>query len=94
VAWILNVIFLYFPILGAPKSTFMGWVRDNDGRLTALAAGIICGLGKPFLSEQPKHTHQVAYAWPLSVDRQVYLAFLQLGKETQLKRRRIFHHRP
>jgi hypothetical protein len=48
VAWILNVIFLYKPILGAPKSSLMAWVKDNDGRLIALAAGIICGLGNGF----------------------------------------------
>ena len=46
VAWVLNAIFLYKPILGAPKSSFKEWIKDNDGRLIAYAAGIICGLGK------------------------------------------------
>lgn len=45
VAWLLNIIFLYKPILGAPKSTFMDWVKDNDGRWIAYAAGTICGIG-------------------------------------------------
>jgi hypothetical protein len=53
VAWVLNLTFLYFPILGAPKSTIMSWVKDNDGRLIALAAGIICGLGT-----SPSCTHR------------------------------------
>lgn len=49
VAWILNTIFLYKPILGAPKSSVTEWIKDNEGRLIALAAGAICGLGTTYL---------------------------------------------
>ena len=45
VAMVVNTIFLYYPILGAPKSSIMGWLNDWHGRPIALCAGIICGLG-------------------------------------------------
>ena len=39
---------MYYPILGAPKSSLMGWINDWRGRPVALCAGIICGLGNSY----------------------------------------------
>ena len=45
----LNIIFLYKPILGAPKSSIMAYLKDwGWNRIIAFAAGIICGLGNTF----------------------------------------------
>ncbi|KAK9829083.1 hypothetical protein WJX72_003800 [[Myrmecia] bisecta] len=45
VAFTLNIIFLYFPILGLPKSSLMAWIKDWRLRPVALLAGFICGWG-------------------------------------------------
>ncbi|EIE24652.1 putative ureide permease 2 [Coccomyxa subellipsoidea C-169] len=45
---IVNTVFLYFPILGAPKSSLPEYFKDMNGRLWAVLAGIICGLGNSF----------------------------------------------
>ena len=48
-SFFLNVIFLYKPILGAPKSSFTAYLKDwGVNRLIAFCAGIICGLGNTF----------------------------------------------
>ncbi|XP_047321955.1 ureide permease 1-like isoform X2 [Impatiens glandulifera] len=44
----LNVLFLYRPVLSAPKSSFGAYLRDWDGRGWALLAGLICGFGNGF----------------------------------------------
>lgn len=45
----LNTIFLYKPILGAPKSSFTAYLKDwGVNRIIAFCAGIICGLGNTF----------------------------------------------
>ena len=45
----LNIIFLYKPILGAPKSSITAYLKDwGWNRIIAYAAGIICGLGNTF----------------------------------------------
>ncbi len=49
VSFTLNIIFLYKPILGAPKSSIMAYLKDwGWNRIIAFAAGIICGLGNTF----------------------------------------------
>ena len=49
VSFTLNIIFLYKPILGAPKSSIMAYLKDwGWNRMIAYAAGIICGLGNTF----------------------------------------------
>ncbi|CAK0764171.1 hypothetical protein CVIRNUC_003131 [Coccomyxa viridis] len=48
-SFFLNVIFLYKPILGAPKSSFTAYLKDwGVNRIIAFCAGIICGLGNTF----------------------------------------------
>ena len=49
VSFTLNIIFLYKPILGAPKSSMMAYLKDwGWNRIIAFGAGIICGLGNTF----------------------------------------------
>uniref|UniRef100_A0A7C9DFP2 Ureide permease n=1 Tax=Opuntia streptacantha TaxID=393608 RepID=A0A7C9DFP2_OPUST len=45
IAVILNVSFLYHPILGAPKSSFSVYLKDWNGRAWAILAGLLCGFG-------------------------------------------------
>ncbi|KAM5567381.1 ureide permease 2-like [Rosa sericea] len=45
IAIILNIIFLYRPILDLPKSSFKAYLNDWEGRGWALLAGLICGFG-------------------------------------------------
>ena len=48
-SFFLNVIFLYKPILGAPRSSFTAYLKDwGVNRIIAFCAGIICGLGNTF----------------------------------------------
>lgn len=49
-SFVVNVYFLYFPILGIPKSSISAWLADwsGSGRFFALLAGAICGLGNTF----------------------------------------------
>ncbi|XP_058769308.1 ureide permease 1-like isoform X2 [Vicia villosa] len=42
---ILNIIFLYHPILSLPKSSLKGYLGDWNGRGLALLAGLLCGFG-------------------------------------------------
>ncbi|KAF2294976.1 hypothetical protein GH714_029851 [Hevea brasiliensis] len=44
-AIILNVIFLYRPVLNLPKSTLRAYVNDWNGRGWAFLAGLLCGFG-------------------------------------------------
>lgn len=44
-AVILNISFLYRPILNAPKSSFKAYLCDWNGRGWALLAGLLCGFG-------------------------------------------------
>lgn len=48
IAIILNVIFLYRPILGLPKSSLTAYLMDWRGRQWALLAGFLCGFGNGF----------------------------------------------
>lgn len=45
VAIILNITFLYHPILNLPKSSLKAYVGDWNGRGWALLAGLLCGFG-------------------------------------------------
>ncbi|KAI9111782.1 hypothetical protein K1719_017472 [Acacia pycnantha] len=45
IAVVLNIAFLYKPILNLPKSSFKAYLGDWDGRGWALLAGLLCGLG-------------------------------------------------
>ncbi|XP_039116969.1 ureide permease 1-like [Dioscorea cayenensis subsp. rotundata] len=47
-ATILNIYFLYNPMLGLPKSSFTAYLKDCKGRHWALLAGLICGFGNGF----------------------------------------------
>ncbi|CAI8588061.1 unnamed protein product [Vicia faba] len=42
---ILNIIFLYHPVLNLPKSSLKAYLRDWNGRGWALLAGFLCGFG-------------------------------------------------
>lgn len=45
IALILNVVFLYYPVLGLPKSSFKAYLNDWNGRYWAFLAGFLCGFG-------------------------------------------------
>lgn len=45
VAIILNISFLYHPVLDLPQSSFKAYLSDWNGRGWALLAGLLCGLG-------------------------------------------------
>ncbi|CAH8266635.1 unnamed protein product [Arabidopsis lyrata] len=45
VGMILNIIFLYWPILGLPRSSFMAYLNDWNGRGWSFLAGFLCGFG-------------------------------------------------
>ena len=45
IAVILNVVFLYHPMLNLPKSTIKAYLKDWNGRGWALLAGFLCGFG-------------------------------------------------
>ncbi|VFQ71015.1 unnamed protein product [Cuscuta campestris] len=44
-AIVLNVVFLYRPVLNGPKSSFKAYLSDWNGRGWALLAGLLCGFG-------------------------------------------------
>ncbi|KAK7307056.1 hypothetical protein VNO77_39780 [Canavalia gladiata] len=44
-AIILNITFLYHPVLNLPKSSLKAYLRDWDGRGWAFLAGLLCGFG-------------------------------------------------
>jgi drug/metabolite transporter (DMT)-like permease len=44
----LNILFLYRPMAGVPKSTFRAYLKDWNGRHWALLAGFLCGFGNGF----------------------------------------------
>ncbi|GER31855.1 ureide permease [Striga asiatica] len=45
IAIILNISFLYRPILDLPKSSITAFISDWNGRSWALLAGLLCGFG-------------------------------------------------
>ncbi|KAI3452906.1 hypothetical protein Pfo_009569 [Paulownia fortunei] len=45
IAIILNVSFLYYPVLNLPKSSLKAYVSDWKGRGWAFLAGLLCGFG-------------------------------------------------
>lgn len=45
IAIILNISFLYRPVLNLPRSSFKAYLSDWDGRGWALLAGLLCGFG-------------------------------------------------
>ncbi|CAI9775197.1 unnamed protein product [Fraxinus pennsylvanica] len=45
IAVILNISFMYNPVLNLPKSSFKAYVSDWNGRGWALLAGFLCGFG-------------------------------------------------
>uniref|UniRef100_A0A0D9XZL6 Uncharacterized protein n=1 Tax=Leersia perrieri TaxID=77586 RepID=A0A0D9XZL6_9ORYZ len=45
---VLNVWFLYHPMVGVPRSSLTAYLNDWKGRDLALIAGMVCGLGNAF----------------------------------------------
>lgn len=45
IALVLNIIFLYRPILNLPKSSLQAYLNDWNGRSWAFLAGCLCGIG-------------------------------------------------
>ncbi|XP_010258060.1 PREDICTED: ureide permease 2-like [Nelumbo nucifera] len=45
IAIILNITFLYHPVLNLPKSSIKAYLRDWNGRNWAFLAGLLCGFG-------------------------------------------------
>jgi hypothetical protein len=43
-----NLVLLYHPLLGLPKSSLKMYLNDWEGRQWALLAGLLCGLGNGF----------------------------------------------
>ncbi|CAM6031029.1 unnamed protein product [Sphagnum balticum] len=43
-----NLVLLYHPLLGLPKSSLNMYLNDWEGRQWALLAGLLCGLGNGF----------------------------------------------
>ncbi len=43
-----NLVLLYHPLLGLPKSSLKMYLNDWEGRQWALFAGLLCGLGNGF----------------------------------------------
>jgi len=54
IAIVLNITFLYRPVLNLPKSSLKAYLADSDGRIWALLAGLLCGVGNglQFMSGQ------------------------------------------
>ncbi|KAF8378811.1 hypothetical protein HHK36_030160 [Tetracentron sinense] len=48
IAIILNIGFLYHPILNLPRSSLKAYLNDWNGRQWALLAGLLCGFGNGF----------------------------------------------
>ncbi|KAF8378810.1 hypothetical protein HHK36_030159 [Tetracentron sinense] len=48
IAIILNIGFLYHPILNLPRSSLKAYLNDWKGRKWALLAGLLCGFGNGF----------------------------------------------
>ncbi|KAJ6815441.1 ureide permease 1-like [Iris pallida] len=48
IAVALNIFFLYKPVLGLPRSSFVAYLKDWRGRHWALLAGLLCGFGNGF----------------------------------------------
>ncbi|KAF8408203.1 hypothetical protein HHK36_007346 [Tetracentron sinense] len=48
IAVILNISFLYHPILNLPRSSLKAYLNDWNGRKWALLAGLLCGFGNGF----------------------------------------------
>ncbi|XP_024018252.1 ureide permease 2 isoform X2 [Morus notabilis] len=44
-AIILNITFLYYPVLNLPKTSFKAYLNDWNGRGWAFLAGLLCGFG-------------------------------------------------
>ncbi|KAI4373352.1 hypothetical protein MLD38_011485 [Melastoma candidum] len=44
-ALILNITFLYCPVMNLPKTSFKAYINDWNGRGWALLAGLLCGFG-------------------------------------------------
>lgn len=45
IAIILNITFLYRPVLGLPQSSIKAYLKDWKGRGWAFLAGLLCGFG-------------------------------------------------
>ncbi|GAB2214490.1 hypothetical protein Droror1_Dr00018841 [Drosera rotundifolia] len=45
IAIILNITFLYRPVLNLPKSSFKAYLNDWNGRGLAMLSGVLCGFG-------------------------------------------------
>ncbi|XP_024366106.1 ureide permease 2 [Physcomitrium patens] len=45
---LVNVYFLYHPVLGIPKSSLSMYCQDREGRHIAVIAGLLCGIGNGF----------------------------------------------
>ena len=44
-AQIINVVFLYYPPLGTARSDVLTYLRDHDGRLLSVLAGLLACFG-------------------------------------------------
>ena len=47
-AIVINIYLLYNPVLGLEKSSVSAYVMDNNGRILAIYAGVVCGVGNGF----------------------------------------------
>jgi len=73
IAIILNITFLYHPVLNLPKSSLKAYLRDWNGRGWAFLAGLLCGFGNglQFMGGQA-----AGYAAADAVQVSFYLSFI------------------
>lgn len=78
---ILNIIFLYHPVLNLPKSSLTNYLGDWNGRGWALLAGFLCGFGNglQFMGGQAAG-YAAADAVQVSLTRLHYLRKLVLHR--------------
>lgn len=75
IAIILNITFLYHPVLNLPKSSLKAYLSDWDGRGWAFLAGLLCGFGNglQFMGGQA-----AGYAAADAVQVSFYFLFMSL----------------
>ncbi|CAM8956070.1 unnamed protein product [Rhodiola kirilowii] len=81
IAIILNVIFLYRPLLGLPKSSFKAYFNDWNGRGWSFLAGLLCGFGNglQFMGGQAAGYAAADAVQVKSLTPQIYSALKKYG---------------
>lgn len=85
---ILNITFMYHPVLGAPKSNIREYLGDWKNRHWAIIAGVICGLGNTlqFMGGQVPHPFLHARMLQLAASPRKYLSHTKHIEQASLNR--------